>query len=399
MIHPLPRQRRRARILARLASVGTMALLLSGCALTPSLENYSATAPAQLRYADYAPATASGPFDSFAAELTERTGGRVEVEPYWGGSLLSSKDLPSGLRAGIADIGIFTATQHPSEYPVTNWLAKTASLAEPEFPRGILQSYAGFAEFAYTSPAVIEQFEALGLKVLVPLHTVLNYDIICTSPITTLEEARGMRVRSGGPLWDGEMRAAGMIPVTVAIDETYEGLQRGIIDCAIANPRTAMTYGFWDIAKHYTSIPFSGINSQYVVMNQTSWNALSEEDQQILWDASFTWWSENLVQDAIRKYQEMFEIGPSEQGITFLDADPELTRSVTDYQAGVLGTLAESAPPAVEDPQGEIDYYAERMDYWLDVVDGLDLGEDPNNPDLTAYFERVKTEIWDEQKP
>jgi len=369
---------------------------LAGCALTPSLDDYSAENPAVLRYADYAPATASGPLEAFAAELRERTDGRLDLEPYWGGSLLSSKDLPSGLRAGIADIGIFTGTQHPSEYPVTDWLAKTASLAEPDFPTGILQSYAGFAEFAYTSPAVNEQFEALGLKVLVPLHTVLNYDIICTSPVTTLEEARGKRIRSGGPLWDGEMRAAGMIPVTVSIEETYEGLQRGIIDCAIANPRTAMTYGFWDIAKHYTTIPFSGINSQYIVMNQATWDALSEEDQQLLWETSFTWWSENLLQDGIHKYREMFELGPTEQGVTFYEADPALTAAVTDYQAGVLESLAQTAPPAVDDPQGEIDHYAERMAYWLDVVEGLDLGADETNPDLTAYFERTKTEIWDE---
>lgn len=377
----------------------TMSIALTGCALSPALDNYSADEPAVLRYADYAPATASGPLDVFTEELRERTEGRLDLEPYWGGSLLSSKDLPSGLRAGIADIGIFTGTQHPSEYPVTDWLAKTASLAEPEVPTGILQSYAAFAEFAYTSPAVTEQFDALGLKVLVPLHTVLNYDIICTSPITTLEDARGMRIRSGGPLWDGEMRAAGMIPVTVAIEETYEGLQRGIIDCAIANPRTAMTYGFWDIAKYYTSIPFSGINSQYVVMNKTSWDALSEEDQQILWETSFTWWAENLLQDGIHKYQEMYEVGPSEQGVTFLEADAELTGAVTDYQGGVLDSLAESAPSAVEDPQGEIDSYADRMAYWLDVVEGLDLGDDEKDPDLTEYFERAKTEIWDENTP
>lgn len=396
---PTRSRRKSGKFLKGLAVLSGAAVLLSGCALSPELSSYSAEDPAVLRYADYAPATANGPFEAFAKELREKTEGRLDVEPYWGGSLLSSKDLPSGTRSGIADIGIFTATQHASEYPVTNWMAKMASVGSKEFPEGILQTYAGFADYAYNSGEINKQFENLGLKVLVPLHTILNYDLICTSPITTLEEAKGKRVRSGGPLWDGEIRAAGMLPVTVAIDETYEGLQRGIVDCAIANPRTAMTYGFWDIAKYYIEAPFSGINSQYIVMNQTSWDSLSEEDQRILWDTSHTWWSENLQQDAITKYLELYEVGKEKQGMTFLEAGPEMVKAVTDYQAGVLDKLPQKAPPIVENPQQDVDDYINRMDYWLEAVKGMDLGDDQNKPDLTEYFERTKTEIWDEKRP
>lgn len=381
------------------AALASVTALLTGCALTPDLATYSADKPAELRYADYAPASASGPFNEFVADLAEKTDGRVDVKPYWGGSLLGSKDLPSGTRAGIADIGIFTATQHASEYPVTNWLSQMASVGSKDIPEGILQTYAGFADYAYNNDEINKQFEDLGLKLLVPLHTVLKYDMICTSPITSLEDAKGKRIRSGGPLWDGEMRAAGMVPTTLAIDETYEGLQRGVVDCAIANPRTAMTYGFWEIAKYYVEIPFSGINSQYVVMNQETWDALSEEDQKLLWDASFTWWSENLQQDAIDKYQEFYEIGAAEQDITFLEADAELTGAITDHQADVLEDLPAQAPPIVNDPEKTVDEYIERMDYWLDVVEGLDLGDDKAHPDLTEYFHRTKTEIWEEKTP
>jgi len=139
------------RSLRTVAVLSSLAVGLAGCALSPSLSEYSEESPAMLRYADYAPATASGPLDEFVKVLREKSEGRLDVQPYWGGSLLSSKDLPSGTRAGIADIGIFSATQHASEYPVTNWLAKTASLGAGEFPEGILQTYAGFADFAYNS--------------------------------------------------------------------------------------------------------------------------------------------------------------------------------------------------------------------------------------------------------
>lgn len=389
----------KARRSLRTAAVfSSLAVGLAGCALSPSFSEYSEESPAVLRYADYAPATASGPLNEFAKVLREKSEGRLDVQPYWGGSLLSSKDLPSGTRAGIADIGIFTATQHASEYPVTDWLAKTASLGSDEFPEGILQTYAGLADFAYNSPEINGQFEDLGLKLLVPLHTVLNYDLICTSPITSLEDAKGKRVRSGGPLWDGEIRAAGMVPVTVAIDETYEGLQRGIIDCAIANPRTAMTYGFWDIAKYYVEAPFSGINSQYVVMNQASWEALSEQDQQILWEAGQSLWAENLQQDGIDRYLEFYEKG-GEQGMTVLEAGPEFVEAVTGYQAKVVEGLPAEAPAAVEHPERAVNDYVERLDYWLEAVEQMDLGDDEEAPDLSEYLLRTKNEIWDGARP
>nr|WP_231716188.1 C4-dicarboxylate TRAP transporter substrate-binding protein [Arthrobacter zhangbolii] len=382
-------------VLKGIAAVTGTLVLLSGCALNPRAEDYSADAPLELRYADYAPATASGPLNEFAATLTAETQGRLTVEPYWGGSLLGSKDLPSGLRAGIADIGIFSATQHASEYPVTNWMSSTASIGSKDFPEGVLQTYAGFADFAYNSEEINKQFEDLGLKMLVPLHTILKYDLICTSPVETLADAKGKRVRSGGPLWDGEIKAAGMIPVTLPVDETYEGLQRGVVDCAIASPRTAMTYGFWETAKYYTEVPFTGINSQYIVMNQSSWDALSAEDQDILWEAGHTWWFENLFQDAIQEYNRFFEVAGAEHGVAMMEADPGLTGAITAYQQRVIDGLPQNAPPTVEQPGEIVDEYIQTSDHWLEMVKSMDLGNDPKNLDLSGYREITKTNIWD----
>ena len=388
-----------ANVIKGIAIATCTSLVLSGCTLTQSLSDYSAEDPAILRYADYAPATASGPLDEFSAELNENSQGRMKIEPYWGGSLLGPSDLPSGLRAGIADIGIFTATQHAAEYPVTNWLASTVSAGSKEFPEGVLQTYAGLADFAYNSKEVNDQFETLGLKLLVPLHTILKYDLSCTSPIETLDDAAGKRVRSGGPLWDGEIRAAGMVPVTLPINETYEGLQRGVVDCAIANPRTAVTYGFTDIAKYYVDMPFSGINSQYVVMNQSSWDALTLEDQRILWDATHSLWSENLRQDGIEEYQKLYKTGEKEQGLTFLTGDEKLQRSITNYQEKKLKELPSHAPSTVDDPEKPIDDYTRSLDHWLHETEEMNLGDKSKDLDLEEYFARTKKEIWGEKRP
>lgn len=387
-------------LLLRALALVLAPVMLAGCGLTAGMSSqYSADDPLTIRYADYAPVTASGPFDEFAQEIVEESDGRIELDAYWGGSLLGSTDLAAGTRAGVADIGIFTASHYASEYPTTNWTAALASMGSPKFPTGILQTYAGLADFAYNSDVVNQQFEDVGLKLLLPLHTVLKYDIICTSPVQTLEDARGKRVRGAGPLWDEEFRAAGMIPVNLPIEETYEGLQRGVIDCTVANPRTAMTYGFWEIAKYYVEVPFSGINSQYVVMNQSRWDSLSKEDQRILWDAVHTWWSENLQQDAIGEYQKFFEVAGEEQGVEILEAAPDFVDAVTTHQKKVVEEMPQDAPVAVEDPQAVVDDYRARMGHWLEVVEGLDIEDETGDLDLSEYMELTKTQIWDEHRP
>lgn len=396
-----PKLRKRYGPASRAAAGVAAAVLaagISGCGATPLGTAYSEENPLVLRYADYTSSTSAGPFQAFAAQVEEETGGRIKFKEYWGGSLLTTHDMPAGVRGGVADLGMFTATYYGSEYPLTEWISSLSSVSSTDHPEGILQANAAQADFAMNSDQVNKQFEDRGIKLLFSSHPITKYDLICTSPVTSLAEAKGKRVRSGGAQWDRELQAAGMVPVNVSITETYEGLQRGVIDCALASPKTITAYSLWDVAKYYTKVPLSGLNGQYAIMNLDQWEALEPQDRQILWDAGYTWWLEYLKYEGLGLEQRLNEEGRADKGVTFLDGQPDLVGAIEDQQEKVLETMSDSAPEAVNDPDNVVQDYVSTMDDWLARIRKMDVGA-PGDINLSEYEEAVKTELWNRNQP
>lgn len=385
------------RLLAGLG-VATLTAALAGCGETAVLNASSNDDSLTLRYADYTSATSAGPFQTFAEEVTENTDGRISFKEYWGGSLLGTADLPSGVRGGVADIGMFTATYYGSEYPLTDWLTTLGSVSETSFPEGILQANAAQADFAINSEEINEQFERRGIKLLFSAHPITKYDIICTSQVESLEDARGLRVRSGGGLWDRELAAAGMIPVNVAITETYEGLQRGVIDCALASPKTVTAYGLWDVAKYYTEIPLSGINAQYAIMNLDQWEALDPEDQEIVWDAGHTWWLEYLKYEGLGLEEKLRTEGVEDKDLVFLEGDQDLIRAIEEEQAQAIAEMSHTVPEDFEEPEQFVEDYFATMDGWLERIQEMDQDK-LENLEISEFAQTAKHEIWDRNRP
>lgn len=141
------------------AALGVGLLVAAGCSPAPGTH---AGEPVVLRYADYTSAESGDPFREFAADVTARTDGRITFKEYWGGVLLSGTDMASGVRGGVADLGMFTATYYPSEFPVTDWISDLGNLADTEHPLGVLQANAAQADFALSNEQVNTQFEERG---------------------------------------------------------------------------------------------------------------------------------------------------------------------------------------------------------------------------------------------
>jgi TRAP-type C4-dicarboxylate transport system substrate-binding protein len=76
--------------------------------------------PIKLKFANYFPVihknTALG--QSFCDEIKKRTGGRVEISYYPGGTLLTAPKMPAGVSTGIADIGLSHCGYSRGRFPV-----------------------------------------------------------------------------------------------------------------------------------------------------------------------------------------------------------------------------------------------------------------------------------------
>jgi TRAP-type C4-dicarboxylate transport system substrate-binding protein len=104
-------------------------------------------------------------------------------------------------------------------------------------------------------------------------------------PAKTLEDLKGVRLRSPGPLQTSLLRELGASPLTIPIPELYQALQSGMADGAVIPFSAMYDFKLSDIVKHHT-IGNLYVMSMSLVMNQKAWEGLSPDIQKIMEESS-----------------------------------------------------------------------------------------------------------------
>lgn len=220
-------------------------------------------------------------------------------------------------------------------------------------------------ETLLTLPEVTAEYERHNLRVLQATSTPA-YNLLCNTPVNSLETARGKRVRAIGAVWADTAEALGMTPVSIPWNEAYEGLQRGVFDCMVINPNQYVDgLVLRDVAPEYVPVTFAQLQASVWVMNLDTWNSFPPELQDFITQANV-----RAAQDIWRGYLaiearagELIAAG----GVRTNDVS-ELEPIAAAQRAAAVAALAASAPPAVTDPQGVIDAYLARVAYWTQAL-------------------------------
>lgn len=411
----------RHRIRAAVAAGAIVMLAATACAGAGADDGSDAAAvgdsmatmePIVLTYTDILPQ--NGPaglsFRAFADEVEERSGGKITFEEYYSATLMPGDETLSGVASGVADMGLVFTSYYPSELPIANWLNGFAGTYSTEFPTGMLQNAGTLHNMALGTDELVQEFEDLNLRVLWAEDQIGRFTLQCAEPVTTLAEAQGMRVRVGGQVWAREAEALGMVPVSMPISEMYEGIQRGVVDCIINYPPTAIDLGLWEVAPHYMPARFSGMNGNRMTINLDVWNELPLDAQQLVYDAGLEMWKAYLEHN-LAAFERYATEGVEAHGVTFHDTS-ELDAVLSEHQAAEWEQLAATAPEGVADPQTIVDAYQASLDEWLALVNGsgtipdafettdameayLAIGE----LDLDAFAELGRTHAFDPYRP
>lgn len=303
---------------------------------------------------------------AFADEVTKETKGKVTIEPYFSGSLLAGDEDLSGLETGVADMGSMFATYHPQELPVTNWLTQMQSLRADGTPHGFTQASAALQQFITTSEPIQKELADHNLVPLGGSSGATNVNLLCKDPITSPEDAKGKRVRVGGPVWAAEVKAMGFTPVSLTTPEIYEALERGVVDCDLSDPTTIASFGFWEVAKNFHPVSASGASSTLMVVNRDTWDSLPKEVHTILQRAMDNY-NGRVLQNGLEAYKT-FAAGLDKEGVTIVDPAP-LNKSLEAYQAGyVEDELIKAAPAEVADPEAFVKEWQSTLDWAMDLA-------------------------------
>lgn len=106
----------------------------------------------------------------------------------------------------------------------------------------------------------------------------------CNQPIESLDDLKGMKVRSYTASMSTLLESLGATPVTLAFPEVYPALQRGVASCGITSPTSANTGKWPEVTTHVLPLSVSGAVQAHIV-NLDWWNQQTPEDQAALTDA------------------------------------------------------------------------------------------------------------------
>jgi len=284
--------------------------------------------------------------EAFADYARETSDGKLDFEFHYNGTLVPVEELLPGLSTGLADIGLVINAYLPEEFRAGGWVDQLATSVEDRgFPQQTI-SPAVQARFTFGNEVIREERAAQNIVPLWPLATG-PYLLMCADPFETTEDLAGRTVRVGGEPWTTEVTNLGMTPSFLPTGEIYEGLQRGVIDCAYSEPQSIVTQGLMEVGKHIALIDGSMSSGTEFAINKDVWDELPLDAQQILFDAAvpaMTAWA----QETMDYWKQMVADG-EEMGVTFVPPT-EIDQALQEGREAYAEDVAASAPSSVQDP-------------------------------------------------
>lgn len=249
---------------------------------------------------------------TFAELVQEKSGGKMTVEVYNASQLGSDTSIAADVQANSVDFQITSPAAIPN-------VVKESAVFDMPFLFDTVEEARAAIMDETVFEGVADAFEANGLKLL-PL-TDQGFRCISTNKeITGIESFQGMSLRTmNNPYQIDWFTAMGVAATPLNTSEIYLALQQGMLD-GQENPWSQIyDKGLYDVQKYVT-------NSNHVLyvgclfMGTENWNALSDVERQILWDAAQE--CVPIVQEQTDSFEnEMLQKLLNEKGMTFIDFD------------------------------------------------------------------------------
>lgn len=277
---------------------------------------------------------------AWAQEIEKRTGGAVKINIFPGGTLTNANECYDGVVNGISDLGMSCFAYTRGRFPVME-----AADLPLGYPNGKAATRTVNDYYEQMKPKELDDVHVLYIHAHGPglLHT--------KKPVKTLEDLKGMKIRSTG-LSAKVVEALGGVPVAMPQGGTYEALQKGVVEGTFTPIETLKGWKQAEVVNYTTDCHVVGYTTaMFVVMNKKKWDSLPPDIQKTFTEVSKEWitvhgnaWDEADREG--RAYTE--ELGNSiielseEEGLRWKDAVETVIRDYvqTAKEKGVDGDKA-----------------------------------------------------------
>jgi TRAP-type transport system periplasmic protein len=216
--------------------------------------------------------------EKFAELVKAKSGGKIKVSPFPGGTLGPDLQVVSAMQGGVVEMNVMNASLLAGnvkemalfDIPFLFATAKEAdAVADGPIGRRLLDKLQerGLVGLAYWD---------LGFR---QMHT-------AKKPIAKADDFKGMKMRViPTPIYVETMNALGANAVPMPFTETYGAMESGAID-GMTNPLLNILDGKYnEVSKHLT-LTNHMYTPQAVIVSKKFWDKLSADEKKILQDAA-----------------------------------------------------------------------------------------------------------------
>lgn len=175
--------------------------------------------------------------------LEKMSNGKIKPEYSWGGTVHNVSKGFEAVRDGLTD-----ATPCWSFYKATSFPMMQSLFLPGISPNAAV--HALLAEKLYNK-YFRQEYERQGVY-LGRIRATTVYLLFTKTPISTLDQLKGLKVRSGGGIHAAVWRALGASPISMSSHDMYSAFQRGVVDAVSLSDSAAEVFKIDELSKART---------------------------------------------------------------------------------------------------------------------------------------------------
>ncbi len=273
------------------------------------------------------------PYPRFQKLLEKRSGGRFILKTKMG--LYPPKEVIHAVMAGRVEMG----------WERTPWLSGTFplwDLALPFFWDNIFEY-----EAALNDPRMVaidsKSFGEKGLVKIADIGAEALDGIFAKKPLTTLDNFKGLKIRTAGLIPTLALKLMGASPLTMATTEILEALQRGTVDAIQTSRGWGLGFGLPDVSTHVSLWRVQSVFPGMLIVNKKKFDALPPDLQKILLDTGREMQGQTAFASKIEEYES--EIGVKVSRLKLVKPDQKEVEKARELVKPVIQKWLDRAGP------------------------------------------------------
>jgi len=216
----------------------------------------------------------TGIIEPLVEELRERSGGRINIEVIPGGAISTNASALDDVASGSVDFVWSQPGNNPGRFLLTEML---------EFPEHFTSAEEATSVFwdLFESNEALQQ-EHSEYKLIAFFTTETGNIYNRTRPVTSPADTVGLLLRTPSPMTERTLQAYGASTVNMPMGDTYDNIDRGIVDGAGSNHSGVAQFSLYEVVNFATHGLNLYVSPMYFAMSWNAWNNLHPEDQALI---------------------------------------------------------------------------------------------------------------------